>query len=567
MARTGPADQEAVVPPPGPNLYRKLVLLTGVRLLVGTALLLATAWLTISGGESFGRRVDVLLYATIGSIYFVSLIAVFFLRSGRHLKAVAYAQIAGDVLSASGLVYLTGGAESIFTILYPLAIVNAAISLSRRGAMVGAATASGAFCLLALLMEHRLLNPPATFLDRPQLPFGQLVLSLVANVSAFFLAAALSSHLADALQGARKELAKRETQLSALSELHESIVHSISSGLLTVDGARRITFLNRAGEEIMGVRIPQVEGELLADRFPDLAEAFGRTQPGRGETLVRRADGETRLLGYSVAPMVDAGTPAAPGTVVVFQDLTPFREMEEAMRRNDRLAAVGKLAAGLAHEIRNPLASMCGSIELLGHAPGLANKDRRLMEIVLREAERLEALVRDFLAFARPQEPQLTAVDVAAQLEEALVIFRGELANRGLTLGTGIEPAVLVRADPAQLKQVMWNLLSNAADATAAGGRVSVRLFRQGKRAVLEVEDTGAGISDDDLPHIFDPFFTTKEKGTGLGLALVHRIIERHAGRIEVRSNVGSGTTFRIELAALAPGVETVATRKLGAGA
>jgi two-component system sensor histidine kinase PilS (NtrC family) len=265
--------------------------------------------------------------------------------------------------------------------------------------------------------------------------------------------------------------------------------------------------------------------------------------------------------------MVDAGTPAAPGLVIVFQDLTPFREMEEAMRRNDRLAAVGKLAAGLAHEIRNPLASMCGSIELLGHAPGLANKDRRLMEIVLREAERLEALVRDFLGFARPQEPQLTVVDVAAQLEEALVIFRGELANRGLTLGTGIEPAVLVRADPAQLKQVIWNLLSNAADATSSGGRVSVRLFRLGTRAVFEVEDTGVGISNDDLPHIFDPFFTTKEKGTGLGLALVHRIIERHAGRIEVRSEAGSGTTFRIELAALAPGVETVASRKLGAGA
>jgi two-component system sensor histidine kinase PilS (NtrC family) len=567
MTRTGPADQEAVLPPATPDLYRKLLLLTGVRLLVGTALLFATAWLTLSGGESFGRRVDVLLYATIGSIYFASLIAVVFLRSGRHLKAVAYAQIAGDVLSASGLVYLTGGAESIFTILYPLAIVNAAISLSRRGAMVGAATASAAFCLLALLMEYRVLSPPAAFLERPPLSFGQLVLSLVANVSAFFLAAALSAHLADALQGARKELAKRETQLTALSELHESIVRSISSGLLTVDGARRVTFLNRAGEEIMGVRIAQIEGELLAARFPDLADALGRTQPGRGESHVRRADGETRLLGYSVAPMVDAGTPAAPGLVIVFQDLTPFREMEEAMRRNDRLAAVGKLAAGLAHEIRNPLASMCGSIELLGHAPGLANKDRRLMEIVLREAERLEALVRDFLGFARPQEPQLTVVDVAAQLEEALVIFRGELANRGLTLGTGIEPAVLVRADPAQLKQVIWNLLSNAADATSSGGRVSVRLFRLGTRAVFEVEDTGVGISNDDLPHIFDPFFTTKEKGTGLGLALVHRIIERHAGRIEVRSEAGSGTTFRIELAALAPGVETVASRKLGAGA
>jgi two-component system, NtrC family, sensor histidine kinase PilS len=567
MARTGPANEEAAPRSAPPDLYRKLLLLTGVRLLVGTALLLATAWLTLSGEGSFGRRVDVLLYATIGSIYFVSLVAVVFLRSGRYLKAVAYAQIAGDVLSASGLVYLTGGAESIFTILYPLAIVNAAISLSRRGAMVGAATASAAFCALALMMERGVINPPAAFLDRPPLPAGQLLLTLGANVSAFFLAAALSAHLADALQGARKELAKRETQLTALSELHESIVHSISSGLLTIDGARRITFLNRSGEEIMGVRVGQVEGEPLAARFPDLAAALGRPQPGRGESLVRRADGETRLLGYSVAPLMDAGTPASPGYVIVFQDLTPFREMEEAMRRNDRLAAVGKLAAGLAHEIRNPLASMCGSIELLGHAPGLAEKERRLMEIVLREGERLEALVRDFLGFARPQEPQLTEIDLASQLEEALAIFRGDLANRELTLGAEVESQVFVRADPAQLKQVVWNLLTNAADATSAGGRVSVRLFRLGARAVLEVEDTGVGISNDDLPHIFDPFFTTKEKGTGLGLALVHRLIERHAGRIEVRSEQGSGTTFRIELAAVVPGAAALVGRKLGAGA
>jgi two-component system sensor histidine kinase PilS (NtrC family) len=565
MARTRRASQESTPPPP--DLYRKLLLLTGVRLVVGTALLLASAWLTLSGGESFGRRVDVLLYATIGSIYFASLIAVVFLRSGRHLRAVAYAQIAGDVLSASGLVYLTGGAESIFTILYPLAIVNAAISLSRRGAMVGAATASAAFCVLALLMEHGVLNPPAPFLDRPPLPTGQLVLSLAANVSAFFLAAALSAHLADALQGARKELARRETQLTALSALHESIVHSITSGLLTIDGSRRITFLNRAGEEIIGVRVAEITGEPLAERFPDFADALGRTQPGRGESRVCLADGATRLLGYSVAPLVDAGTPAAPGYVIVFQDLTPFREMEEAMRRNDRLAAIGKLSAGLAHEIRNPLASMCGSIELLGHAPGLTDKDRRLMEIVLREAERLEALVRDFLGFARPQEPLLTAVDAGAQLEGALAIFRGEVTNRGLTLGADIEPAVLVRADPAQLKQVIWNLLSNAADATEAGGRVSVRLHRAGAHAVLEVEDTGLGISSEDLPHIFDPFFTTKEKGTGLGLALVHRIIERHGGRIEVRSEPGSGTTFRIELTAEAPAAAASASRTLGASA
>jgi two-component system sensor histidine kinase PilS (NtrC family) len=546
-----------------PNLYRKLLLLTGLRLLVGTALLLATVWLTLSDGQSFGRRVDVLLYSTIGSIYLVSLIAAFFLRSGRYLRTIAYTQIAGDVLSASGLVYLTGGAESIFTILYPLAIVNAAISLSRRGAMMGAATAGAAFCTLSLLMERGLVSPPP-FLERSPLSAGQLGLALGANVSAFFLAAALSAHLADALQGARRQLAQSETKLTALSALHQSIVRSISTGLLTIDGAARMTFLNRAGEEILGVALREAAGRTVPECFPELAEAMQRTRPGRGETLIHHPDGTVRSLGYSVAPLVDTEPLAPPGSVIVFQDLTPFREMEEAMRRSDRLAAVGKLAAGLAHEIRNPLASMCGSIELLGQAPGLADKDRRLMGIVLREGERLEALVRDFLHFARPTPPHLRSVGASRLLEEALAVFVSDAAARGLSLTTEVAPGVVVNADASQLKQVLWNLLSNAAEACDGKGAVRVRLGREGDCAVLEVEDSGAGIDPADLPRIFDPFFTTKEKGTGLGLAIVHRIVEAHGGRILVNSARGRGSLFRVELPAVESKAQVVES---GAGA
>jgi two-component system sensor histidine kinase PilS (NtrC family) len=540
--------------PSAPALYRKLLLLTGLRLMVGTALLGATAWLTLAGGESFGRRVDVLLYAIVGSIYFASLVAVAFLRSGRHLRAVAYLQIAGDVVAATGLVYLTGGAESFFTILYPLAIVNAAISLSRRGAMVAAAASAAAFSLLAVLMEAGMLAPPAALLERPPLDSARLLLTVFAHVSAFFLTAALASYLADALQGARTQLAQRETQLASLSELHQSIVRSLSSGLLTVDGSLRVSFVNPAGEEILGLRQETVMGHSLADRFPELAEALHRSSPGRGEARVRRGDGGERILGHSVAPLVDAGAPSRPGYVIVFQDLTPFRQLEEAMRRSDRLAAVGKLAAGLAHEIRNPLASMCGSIELLGSAPGLNAKDRRLMQIVLREGERLEALVRDFLSFARPTPPQLGRVDVGRLLEETLAVAGPEAKARGLTLSAETAPGLLVRADGDQLKQVVWNLIRNAREACDSGGALRVRLLRDGDCVVLEVEDSGAGIAAEDLARIFDPFFTTKERGTGLGLAIVHRIVEAHGGRITVKSVPGQGSVFRIELPAAAAG-------------
>ncbi len=544
------ADSAGAVPPASAstNLYRKLLLLTGLRLLVGTALLGATAWLTLAKGQSFGRRVDAILYATVGSIYFASLVAVVFLRSGRHLRAVAYSQIAGDVVAATGLVYLTGGAESFFSILYPLAIVNAAISLSRRGAMAAAVASAVAFTLLAVLMEAGLLGSPASFLERPPLDSARLLLTVFAHVSAFFLTAALAAYLTDALQGARTQLAQRETQLASLSELHQSIVRSLSSGLLTVDGDLRISFVNPAGEEILGLRQQTVVGDSLADRFPELAEALYRASPGRGEARIRRGDGGERILGHSVAPLLDSGAPSRPGYVIVFQDLTPFRQLEEAMRRSDRLAAVGKLAAGLAHEIRNPLASMCGSIELLGNASGLNAKDRRLMQIVLREGERLEALVRDFLSFARPTQPQLGRLDVGRLLEETLAVVAPEAKAGGFTLSAEVEPGVLARADASQLKQVVWNLISNAKEACERGGAVRVRLRREGDCAVLEVEDSGAGIAAEDLARIFDPFFTTKERGTGLGLAIVHRIVEAHAGRIEVNSAPGKGSVFRIEL-------------------
>jgi two-component system sensor histidine kinase PilS (NtrC family) len=546
------AAQGSVDSPASPaSLYRKLLWLTGLRLIVGTALLVATAWLTLGGDTDFGRRVDALLYATIASIYLGSLVSVIFLRRGRHLRPVAYAQIAGDVLAATGLVYLTGGAESFFTILYPIAIVNAAISLSRRGAIAGAVASILSFCALALAMERGVLSFPAAFFERPPLTASHLALSLAANVSAFVLTAALSAYLADALQGARRQLAHSETQLSALSLMHESIVRSINSGIITTDGRTRITYLNPAGEEITGLRSAELAGEPLDRRFPDFAAALTNSQQaGRGETRLVRAGGDGRVVGYSIAPLVDLGMPGLPGYVIVFQDLTTFRELEEAMRRNDRLAAVGKLAAGLAHELRNPLASMCGSIELLHGAPGLHDKERRLMRIVLREGERLEQLVRDFLTFARPLKPQLAPVDATAEVNEALSIFRGEAAARGLSLDAHIEPALFVRADPAQLKQVLWNLLNNAAEATSAGGRLSVKLERDGGRALLQVEDSGVGIAAEDLSHIFDPFFTTKERGTGLGLSIVHRIVEGHGGSIEVRSEPGRGTTFRIGLIA-----------------
>ena len=534
------ADSFASMPPEtkAPELFRKLLWLTGLRLLVGTALLTATAVLSFgSGGETFPGRAEALLYGIIASIYLGSLISVAFLRSGRFLSGVAKGQIVGDVLAASGLVYLTGGAESIFTILYPLAIVNAAIGLGRRGALAGALLSALAFCLLAIGMERGIIAPPLAFLDRSPLPAARLMLTLAANLSAFLLTALLAAYLASALQGARKELAKTATELAGLEALHESIVESVASGILTTDLQGRITYLNRAASQLTELQLADVRGEPLNHLLPLLDQTQRHGEASFGH----------RVVGFSIADL----TMAAGGQVIVLQDLTELRRMEEEVRRADRLAALGKLSAGLAHEIRNPLASMCGSVALLGKSPGLGEKERRLLQIVFREGERLELLVSEFLAFARPAEPRLATIELGELLDDTLAVFRLDAKAAHLDVTLESAPQVSVQADAGQLRQVLWNLLSNAAEAAGPGGTVRARLRHADAMAVLEVEDSGPGIPQPDLQRIFDPFFTTKDSGTGLGLAIVHRIVEAHGGQLSVASEPGR-TRFSVALPARA---------------
>ena len=536
-----PASNPPSVPPEvgglgrgtSPDLYRKLLWLTGARLLVGTALLWAAFALSLGPDAS-----EAWVYFIIGGTYFASLVSVFLLRARKYLGALAHAQIAADVAAATGLVYVTGGAESIFAVLYPLAIVNAAIGLGRRGAALGAAGSALCFSALAFALERGWVG--AAF-GRPSLPPGRLALTLAANLSAFLLTAALAAYLTEQLRGARQQLAQRETELRKLSALHQQIVLSIGSGILTTDREDRVTYLNPTGEEIVGRPLAELVGRPAAELSGDLAASL--RPEGRGEARLRHPDGQERVIGYAAT-----GLAGSAGHVIVFQDLTGLRQMEEAMRRADRLASIGRLAAGLAHEIRNPLASMTGSIELLSDASGLRESERRLLGIVLREAERLDALVRDFLGFARPPSPEMASVDLVGLAEEALAVFRQGAEARALRVELLHEGPVRVLGDARQLKQVLWNLLANAADATAAGGRLGVRLGAEGGQAALEVKDSGSGIAPDDLGRIFDPFFTTKERGTGLGLATVHRIVEAHGGRVAVQSELGRGSTFRVLL-------------------
>ncbi len=511
------------------GLYRKLLGLTLFRILTISALLGGAAMAGWKGGEDAIQELAP-LYGIVVVAYAAALASSLLLLRRKYLVGTAWGHVALDVLVAAGIVAVTGRAESVFVFLYFLAIVNGAILLSRAGALVATVLVVAAHLLVASALFGP--TPPAAF-------------TLVTQSSAFIATGALASYLAEQLRRTGETLAARESDLAVITALHETIVQSMTSGLLTLDPSGRVTFLNRAGELMIGVPSSAARGRSSAELFP----AF-EAETGRGELEYQNRRGDKLRLGYSSFPLVvEAG--ARVGTAVIFQDLTRLRSMEEAVQRSARLADLGRVAAGLAHELRNPLASMSGSLELLASQTTSSDDDRRLMGIVLREASRLEELVSDFLRFARPPPLRRASADLATMLDEMLRVFAFDPAAANVKVVTALVPA-RADCDVDQIRQVAWNLVVNAAHAVQAarpeGGTIQVSCAPEGDEVRIDVEDDGHGIPAEDLEKIFMPFFTTKERGSGLGLAAVHRVVESHGGTVTVESTPGKGARFTVRL-------------------
>jgi two-component system, NtrC family, sensor histidine kinase PilS len=515
------------------QLFRKLVWLTLFRLVTVTVLLGGTAFAAWTS-PGFMSAAAGPLFRLVLVTYALSLAFALALRWRAALTPVAYAQVALDVLVAAAVVSLTGYSESVFVFMFLFGIVNGSILLFRRGALVAAALSLVAYLLVAIARA----------------PDAPSVNTLFVHAFAFVATAALASYLSEQLRRTGERLEAREGDLAAITALHESIVQSVAAGLVTVDAAGRITFLNRAGEQMTGLDAAAVRGAPAEQWF-----SCFRPAGDRNETELVNARGERLFVGYNVFPLVARGG-AEIGRAVIFQDLTALRAMQAQVQRSERLADLGRVAAGLAHELRNPLASMAGSIELLKSSAGLSAADARLMDIVLREAARLEQLVAAFLAFSRPPPPRPERVEVDRIVAETLDVFAHDRAAAHVRVERSLAPAAAF-CDAGQLRQVLWNLLANAAQALSArggGGAVRVRCAPEGDRALVSVEDDGPGIAAADLPNLFTPFYTTKVGGTGLGLATVQRLVDAHGGTVEVSSTPGAGARFTVRLPAAAGG-------------
>jgi len=551
------------------SLFSRIQWLMLFRAVLVTLLLGATVIFQLRESPFFRYVSPYPFYLLISFTYALTLLYALLLRRIQKLKIFAYAQILGDVFFITLLIYVTGGIASIFFWLYFFSIFSAGTIFYRRGGLWIASASSILYGTLLDLEYYGVLLPPGGHELYPPDYQSTYVLYLVTvNIIAFYLVAFLSSYLAEQVRRKEEELKKRIIDYRQLERLYKHIVQNVVSGLITVDGEGRITSFNRMAEEITGHKFEEVYQEEIDSLFPGLS-AWSRSvggNPGEGgdrlrflrwETRFARKDGAHLALGFSISPLKDSGDREM-GNILIFQDLTRLREMEEQVKRSDRLAAIGKMAAGIAHEIRNPLASISGSIEILKEELADSAQNQALMGIVLREVHRLNSLIADFLLFARPISSGKEKIHLNRLIEEIFqMLGHSPDSNTLIRMETQFEDDLYVQGDPNQVRQVFWNLLINAAQAMPEGGILKVRMrkgFPQaplpGGRSYGEVSiiDSGIGIGEEEIGKIFDPFFTTKEKGTGLGLSIVHSIVESYGGKVTVQSQKGRGSVFTVFL-------------------
>ena len=521
---------------------------------MATAIVLSvvgTLW--TSAGEA-SRSID----KSLGLITIVACLTIFYALIFRLSKKLLYQarfQLAVDVLLVTWLVWNSNVIQSPYIALYILIIALSSLFLAPREAIVTSVGCAVAFTSCALQITGLAGEGEPSRLVGGSL--SQTIQWVGLFDVAFFVVGLLSARLAERQSRSDVRLMAATQSLANLRALHERIVASIRSGLVTTDLEGRIFTFNAAAEEITGYREETIRGQdasilfgEMKDHISDTLRALeaGERSP-RYETNCLTSEGMRLRLGYSLSPLSsEAGETT--GMVISFQDLTHVRSLEETSRRQDRLAAIGRMAASIAHEIRNPLAAMRGSIQMLRSEMNSDPSQTELMEIILRESDRLNRIITDFLSYARPRSLAPARVDVGDLLHQTFALMRHSPeigANQTIVEELPSDP-LFAEADEGQLKQVFWNLARNALQAMPDGGTLSATLEpNSDNRLRIAFTDTGRGMSPDQVEHLFEPFSSTTG-GTGLGLSIVYQIIRDHGGTINVRSRVGQGTTITVEL-------------------
>ena len=539
----------------GARRHRLLWLIAGraaaITALLGSAILVEYRGLGVFPIDPF--------FGLIGLTYALTIVWTLTLRFVDEHPWLIDVQLACDALIVSAIVYLTGGVGSYFSSLYTLPIIAASMVQSWRGGITVSVLSAAIYSALVIAQYQ---NVPLPLALLPEvLPAPRVgIYSVGLNVFGFLAVAALSGYLAEGLRRTGAQLAETSTQLADLQAFNQHVIDSLTSGLATCDMHGTLLTFNLSAEAITGVSAEAaVDADVtsvlqLPPHFRALFDPEGpRPVLKRQEYGFTPEGGRQIELGITVAPLM---TPRGEsGFLFTFLDVTELKRKDREARVQQRLAAVGEMAAGIAHEIRNPLASMAGSIQILRDELPLTSEQSQLMDIVLRESDRLNETIRNFLAFAKPQRSAATEFDVRRVVNDAARLLENNAdvtANHSVIVTVPPDP-VLLHADEAQIRQIVWNLATNGLRAMPGGGRLRLEVRRtapegEGGDVIVAVSDDGVGIAPEDMDNIFQPFRGGFRGGTGLGLSIVHRIASDYGGEVRVASEKGKGTSVEVAL-------------------
>ena len=527
------------------------------RILLVTLFLVATLILKSKAPSSIVEWVfpRFLLLLMVAYLFSLMSLVISWLNAKLTLS-LAYFQIIWDLLFVTALLLVTGGIASPFSFLYLLTVINASVLLSRREAIYTASLCGILYGALLDFQFYGLLAPLGlSQAQADQYGAGYIFYTIFVNLAGYYLAAFLTGYLAERALRSERALEEKAVDFDELTRLHSAIVTSMNSGLMTLDPDRRIKVFNAYAEQLTGFTQTEVYDRRLEVVLPEFLPVAGALYV-RSEIALSSGRTSPRILGCVATTLSDREGRDS-GIIINFQDVTELKQMEAELKRADRLAAVGELSARIAHEIRNPLASISGSVQLIAQDRAIRGEERQLLDIVIKETERLNGLISEFLAYARPHPPQRVPVRLCRMIDDLRILMRSDRRFERIAIRQEFADSMMVQVDIDQFAQVLWNILANAADAMPDGGEITVgmeRLTGEGEESVgaswdeIVISDNGRGMSTHELSSIFEPFFTTKRGGTGLGLATVYRIVEGHGGHVRVESTPGRGTRFLIYL-------------------